>query len=221
MAAKLSCMFKRILSEFLGTFILIVCGTGAIVIYKQTGAPSHAGICAVWGALVLALIYSLGEISGAHMNPAVTTAFWVAGRFPAKEIPPYVAAQAAGAIAASALLRYLFPDDILLGATLPSGSELQSFILEVFLMFFLMLVILNVSTGAKEKGITAAIAIGCVVGLEAMFAGPVSGASINPIRSFAPALVSGHLEHIWIYLTAPFAGAFLAVGAHKLLYAEQ
>lgn len=214
-------MFKRLLAEFLGTFILIVCGTGAIVIYHQTGAPAHAGICAVWGAVVLALIYSLGEISGAHMNPAVTTAFWVAGRFPAKEIAPYVAAQAAGAFAASGLLKYLFPADVTLGATLPSGSDMQSFILEIFLMFFLMLVILNVSTGAKEKGITAAIAIGCVVGLEAMFAGPITGASMNPIRSVAPAVVAGNLEHIWIYLTAPFIGAFLAVGAHNLMYKEQ
>ncbi|UPT65850.1 MAG: aquaporin [Sphingobacteriales bacterium JAD_PAG50586_3] len=141
--------------------------------------------------------------------------------FSGKRNPPYVAAQAAGAIGASALLRYLFPADILLGATMPAGSEMQSFILEVFLMFFLMLVVLNVSTGAKEKGITAAIAIGCVVGLEAMFAGPITGASMNPIRSFAPALVSGHLEHIWIYLTAPFVGAFLAVPAHHLMYKEQ
>lgn len=213
-------MVKRLFSEFIGTFILITCGTGAIVIYHQTGAPAHAGICAVWGAVVLALIYSLGEISGAHMNPAVTTAFWVAGRFPAKEIPPYIAAQAAGAFGASLLLKYLFPADVNLGATLPAGSEMQSFILEVFLMFFLMLVILNVSTGAKEKGITAAIAIGCVVGLEAMFAGPISGASMNPIRSVAPAVVSGHLEHIWIYLTAPFGGALLAVGAHNIMYKE-
>lgn len=213
-------MAKRLFSEFIATFILIVCGCGAIVIYKQTGAPAHAGICAVWGAVVLALIYSFGDVSGAHMNPAVTVAFWVAGRFPAKEIPPYVAAQVAGAFAASGLLRYLFPNDVLLGATMPAGSEMQSFILEVFLMFFLMLVVLNVSTGAKEKGITAAIAIGCVVGLEAMFAGPITGASMNPARSLAPALVSGHLEHIWIYLTAPFAGAFLAVPAHKLMYKE-
>lgn len=213
-------MFKRLLSEFIGTFILIVCGTGAIVIYHQTGAPAHAGICAVWGAVVLALIYSLGEISGAHMNPAVSVAFWVAGRFPLKDVGPYVVAQAAGAFGASLLLKYLFPADATLGATLPAGSEMQSFILEVFLMFFLMLVILNVSTGAKEKGITAAIAIGCVVGLEAMFAGPITGASMNPIRSLAPAAVSGHLEHIWIYLTAPLMGALLAVGAHNLLYKE-
>lgn len=214
-------MTKKLLAEFIATFILMFCGTGAIIIYHQTGAPSHAGICAVWGAVVLSLIYGFGEISGCHINPAVTIAFWVAKRFPANEILPYIAAQAAGAFGASALLNYLFPGDPTLGATLPYGSAMQSFIIEIVLMFFLMLVVLNVSTGAKEKGITAAMAIGSVVGLEAMFAGPITGASMNPIRSLAPAIISGHTEHLWVYIAAPLLGAVLAVLTHNVLYKEE
>lgn len=214
-------MAKKLLAEFIATFLLLFCGLGAIIIYHETGAPAHAGICAVWGAVVLSLIYGFGEVSGCHINPAVTIAFWVAGRFPAKEIGPYVIAQAAGAFACVLLLKYLFPADPTLGATLPhNGEYMQSFIIEVVLMFFLMLVVLNVSTGAKEKGITAAMAIGSVVGLEAMFAGPITGASMNPIRSIAPAIVSGHTEHLWVYIAAPLLGALLAVGAHNLMYKE-
>jgi aquaporin Z len=143
----------------------------------------------------------------------VTTAFAVARRFPWSEVPGYVAAQMAGAFAASGLLRALFPADDKLGATLPAGPAMQSFILEIVLTFLLMLVILSVSTGAKEKGITAGIAVGAVIALEAMFAGPICGASMNPARSIAPAVVGGHLEHLWIYLAGPVIGAWLAVPA--------
>jgi aquaporin Z len=143
----------------------------------------------------------------------VTSAFALARRFPWSEVPGYVSAQLAGAFAASALLRTLFPADATLGATLPAGSARQSFVLEVVLTFILMLVILSVSTGAKEKGITAGIAVGAVIGLEAMFAGPICGASMNPARSIAPAITSGHVEHLWVYLAAPILGAWLAVPA--------
>jgi aquaporin Z len=132
---------------------------------------------------------------------------------PGREVPAYIASQVAGAFLASGLLRILFPQNKSLGATLPAGSELQSFILETVLTFFLMLTILNVSTGAKEKGITAGIAVGSIIGLEALFAGPISGASMNPARSLAPALIAGHLEHVWIYLTAPVLGACTAMFA--------
>jgi aquaporin Z len=128
-------------------------------------------------------------------------------------VPGYIAAQTAGAFAASFLLRFLFPVDPTLGATLPTGPATQSFVLEIVLTFFLMLVILSVSTGAREKGITAGMAVGGVIALEAMFAGPICGASMNPARSFAPAAVSGHLEHLWIYLAGPMVGALLAVPA--------
>lgn len=206
-------MQKKLLSEFLGTFSLIFAGTGAIVINNATGSVTHAGIALTFGLIVLAMIYAFGDVSGAHMNPAVTTAFALARRFPWSEVPGYVVAQLAGAFAASGLLRVLFPTDAKLGATLPAGTAMQSFILEVVLTFILMLVVLSVSTGAKEKGITAGIAIGAVIALEAMFAGPICGASMNPARSISPAVVSGHLEHLWVYLAGPVLGAWLAVPA--------
>lgn len=203
---------RKLLSEFIGTFALMFAGTGAIVInHASGGVISHAGIALTFGLVVLALIYTFGDVSGAHFNPAVTIAFSAAGRFPRSCVATYLGAQLLGALAASGLLRVLFPTDDTLGATLPAGSALQSFVLETVLTFLLMLVVLSVSTGAKEKGITAGIAIGAFIGLEAMFAGPICGASMNPARSLAPALVSGHLEHLWVYLTAPVLGALLAV----------
>ncbi len=203
---------KRYLAEFLGTFALVFAGTGAIIIDQTTGGTiGHAGVALTFGLIVLAMIYTFGDISGAHLNPAVTLAFWAARRLPGSEVLPYAASQIAGAFAASGLLRMLFPQAATLGATLPAGPASQSFILEVVLTFLLMLTILNVSTGAKEKGITAGIAVGAVIALEAMFAGPICGASMNPIRSLAPALVAGPLEHLWIYLLAPTLGALGAV----------
>ena len=205
---------KKYCAEMLGTFGLVFAGTGAIIINQTSGgAISHVGIALTFGLVVLAMIYTFGDISGAHFNPAVTVGFWAARRLPGTEVLPYVASQIAGALAASGVLRFLFPQNILLGSTMPAGSEMQSFVLEFILTFFLMLTILNVSTGAKEKGVTAGIAIGAVIGLEAMFAGPVCGASMNPARSLAPALVSGHLEHLWLYLLAPVLGAFAATFA--------
>ena len=211
-------MNKKYLAEFLGTFALVFCGTGAIIVNQQSGGMiTHAGIAATFGLIVSAMIYALGDISGAHFNPAVTVAFFVAKKFPAKEIVPYALSQAAGAFLASGILKLLFANSDNLGATLPSGSPMQSFILEIVLAFILMLVIVHVAAGSKEQGMFAGIAIGSVVLLEAMFAGPICGASMNPIRSLAPALVSGHLQSLWIYLTAPFIGAILAVGAWKIL----
>ena len=205
---------KKLFAEFLGTFAVVFAGTGAIVIdHISGGTISHAGVALTFGLIVLAMIYTFGDVSGAHLNPAVTTAFAAAGRFSWREVPGYIAAQIFGAVAASALLHSLFPTDATLGATLPAGTPGQSFILETVLTFFLMLVVLSVSTGAKEKGMTAGIAIGGVIALEAMFAGPICGASMNPARSLAPALVSGHLEHLWIYLAAPLLGALLAIPA--------
>ena len=203
---------KKLLAEFLGTFALVFAGTGAIVINRaSSGALGHVGIAITFGLIVLAMIYTFGDVSGAHFNSAVTIAFAAAGRFAWRQVPAYVGVQAAGALAASGVLRLLFPEDGILGATLPAGSEMQSFILELILTAVLMLTILSVSTGAKEKGVTAGIAIGAVIGLEAMFAGPICGASMNPVRSLGPAVVSGHLEHLWIYLIAPVVGALLAV----------
>ncbi len=203
---------KRHLAEFLGTFTLVFAGTGAIVInHTSGGVIGHAGIALTFGLVVLAMIHTFGDVSGAHLNPAVTLGFAAARRFTWREVPGFVGAQLAGALAASVLLRGLFPEDATLGATLPAGSAAQSFVLETVLTAVLMLVILSVSTGAKEKGITACIAIGSVIALEAMFAGPICGASMNPARSLAPALVSGHLEHLWLYVAAPVLGALIAV----------
>ena len=208
---------KKYFAEFVGTFALVFCGTGAIVINEVTGGSvTHLGIAITFGAIVLAMIYAFGDISGAHINPAVTISFWVAGRFKKKYIAPYLIAQFSGGIFASVILKFLFPRNELLGSTLPAFAPTQSFVLEIILTFFLMLVIIYVSTGAKEKGLMAGIAIGGVVMLEAIFAGPISGASMNPARSLAPALISRHFEHLWIYLTAPIIGAILSIGAWKI-----
>jgi aquaporin NIP len=205
-------MRKRLIAEMTGTFALVFAGTGAIIIDGVSGgAITHPGIALTFGLIVAAMIYTFGDVSGAHLNPAVTTAFAVAGRFPWRDVPAYIGAQVAGAFIASLVLRGLFPGHVTLGATLPAGSPMQSAILETILTMVLMLVILSVSTGAKEKGITAGVAIGSVVALEAMFAGPISGASMNPARSLAPAIVSGRVEHLWIYAVAPILGALLAV----------
>jgi aquaporin NIP len=205
-------MMKKCCSEMIGTFALVFAGTGAIIANETSrGTITHVGIALTFGLVVLAMIYSFGDISGAHLNPAVTIGFWTSRRLPGREVFAYIASQFAGALLASAVLRFLFPQNALLGATLPTGSESQSLCLEFILTFFLMLTILNVSTGAKEKGITAGIAVGAIIALEALFAGPISGASMNPARSLAPALVSGHLEHLWIYLVAPALGACAAV----------
>lgn len=210
---------SKYLAELIGTFAIVFCGTGAIVINQQSnGLVSHVGIAITFGLIVMAMIYSLGNISGAHFNPAVTIAFTIAKRFQLKQVIPYVISQLSGAFLASAILKFLFPANNTLGATLPAGTELQSFILEFILTFFLMLVIINVATGSKEQGMFAGLAIGSTVLLEAMFAGPVCGASMNPARSISPAVVSGHLEHLWIYIVAPIAGAAFAIPVFKILH---
>lgn len=209
---------NKYIAELLGTFALVFCGTGAIVINQQAGGVvTHVGIAVTFGFIVMAMIYTLGDISGAHMNPAVTIAFTIAKRFKLKQVLPYIISQAIGAILASATLKFLFPANETLGLTLPAGSDMQSFIFEFILTFFLMLVIINVATGSKEQGMFAGLAIGSTVLLEAMFAGPVCGASMNPIRSLSPAIVSGHTEHLWIYIAAPIAGAAFAIPIFHLL----
>ncbi len=178
---------KKCSAEFIGTFALVFAGTGAIVINEVSGgAITHVGISLTFGLIVLVMIYTVGDVSGAHLNPAVSLGFF-------------------------ALLRFQFPQSVTLGATEPAGSATQSSVLELILTAILMFVILSVSTGAAEKDITAGIAVGSVIALEAMFAGPICGASMNPARSLAPAVVSQHLSSLWIYLIAPVTGALLAV----------
>jgi aquaporin NIP len=212
---------QRFLAEALGTFALVFAGTGAIVINDQTGgAVSHVGIGLTFGLIVLAMIYAVGDVSGAHLNPAVTVGFFAARRLHARWVLPYVVSQCVGALIGSFALHLMFPTSTTLGATFPAGAALQSFALESVLTFILMFVILSVSTGSKEKGILAGVAIGSVIALEALFAGPISGASMNPARSFAPALVSFRFDYIWLYLTAPVLGALLAVLACRCVQHE-
>lgn len=214
-------MIKKLVSEFTGTYFLIFCGTGAIVINQVTGGTvTHAGIAITFGLAVMSLIYGLGDVSGAHFNPAVSIAFTVAKKFPVAHLLPYIITQCAGALAASYTLRFLFPENEMLGATIPAGSDMQSFILEFLLTFFLMLVIMKVAHGSKETGMFAGIAIGSVILLEAMFAGPICGASMNPARSLAPAIASLHMEHLWLYLVAPTLGASSAILLYNYLKPE-
>jgi aquaporin Z len=208
-------------AELLGTFTLVFAGTGAIIINNISGGSiSHVGIALTFGLVVMAMIYTLGDVSGAHLNPAVSFGFWIAGRFPSRKVLPYVISQCLGALLASIILRLLFPQHPTLGATLPAGSLAQSFVLEIILAFFLMFVIINVSIGAKEKGLMAGVAIGAMVGLEAMFAGSITGASMNPARSLAPAVVSGNIRELWIYILAPLVGAYLGILGCKCVQAK-
>lgn len=204
-------------AEAIGTFALVFAGCGAIVVNDlSAGVIGHGGIAATFGLIVMAMIYAVGDTSGAHFNPAVTVAFWLSKRLPGAVVLPYVTAQCAGAVVASLLWRMLAPEHETLGTTQTSLALWPAITLEIVISFFLMFVILNVATGAKEKGLMAGVAIGATVALCALFAGPLTGASMNPARSLGPALASGHLDQLWLYLTAPFVGTALAVPACRL-----
>lgn len=199
-------------AEMFGTFTLVFAGTGAIISNDVSGgAVSHVGVALTFGLTVMARISAVGDVSGAHLNPAVTVGFWLARRLSGRTVLPYILSQCGGALGASLVLRGLFRGHPTLGATVPSGMAGQSFVLEALLTCVLMFVILRVSTGASEKGLMAGGAIGAVVGVEALFAGPISGASMNPARSVAPALVTGQLAHVWVYVCGPGLGAAAAV----------
>ena len=225
-AQALPSAWRAAFAEALGTFALVFAGTGAVVVEAQTGALGHVGVALTFGLVVMAAIYAVGEVSGAHINPAVTVAFWASGRFPGARVAPYALAQLAGALAASTLVWALFPGAPTLGQTAPTGIALQSLGLEAVLTFLLMLVILGVAVGAKEVGLLAGVAIGGTVAFEAMMGGPVSGASMNPARSLGPALVgavtgTGDLRPLWIYLAGPTLGALLAVPAYRAVYGDR
>ena len=212
---------NKLIAEAVGAFALVFAGTGAIVINEVSGgAVTHVGIAITFGLVVMSMIYAVGDVSGAHLNPAVTLGFWFARRLPGRWVLPYILSQLCGATLASASMRLMFQGHPTLGATVPGGSWQQSFTLEAILTALLMFVILCVAIGSKERGLMAGIAIGGVIGLEAMFAGPASGASMNPARSLAPALVSGRLTHVWIYLIAPVLGALVAVPVWRMVYKD-
>jgi MIP family channel proteins len=207
------------IAEGIGTFVLVFAGTGAVMVNQISGgAVTHLGISFVFGAVVAALIYTLGHISGAHFNPAVTLAFWVSGFFPRKKVFAYIAAQSFGAVAASGLLRLSLGFVANLGATLPlNGHWLQSCLLETILTFILMFVILGSGLDRRAPIGFAGLAIGLTVALEAAFMGPITGASMNPVRSFGPALVGGIWQHHWLYWVAPILGAQFAVFVYRYL----
>ena len=199
---------RRMAAEFIGTFSLVFAGTGAIVIDEVTGGGvTHVGIGLTFGLVVMAMIYATGHISGAHFNPAVTLGFAIGRHFPWSMVPRYWLAQLLGGLTASVALRFLFGDVAHLGATLPAAAPAQSFALELVLTFILMFVITSVATDTRAVGPAAAIAIGGTIGLEAVFAGPISGASMNPARSLAPAIVSWTWQDQWLYLAGPALGA--------------
>jgi len=209
---------KRYISEFIGTFSMVFCGCGAMTINEVTGGTvTHVGIGLTWGLIVMAMIYAFGETSGAHFNPAVTIAFAYAKKFAWKEVPKYIIVQILGAFVASGILLFLFPESEFLGSTIPKVDVWRAFVLELLLTFFLMVTIINVSTGSKEIGVIAGIAIGGVVLLEAIFAGPITNSSMNPARSLGPNIVSGNIEGLWLYVVAPILGALLAVVSCKLV----
>jgi MIP family channel proteins len=214
-----SSWWKPLLAELFGTFALVFAGTGAIVVNDSHGGSiTHVGIAITFGLAVLSLIYTLGDVSGCHLNPAVSVGLWLAGRFPGRAVTPYILVQIAGALMASGLLRIMFPEHATLGGTRPAnGDVFNGFVMETVLTFLLMVAILGATLGNHYKTHFAGMAIGGVITLEAMFGGPVSGASMNPARSFGPAAVSMRWDFQWIYLTAPVAGALAGVLFWKLI----
>ncbi|WP_425145034.1 MIP/aquaporin family protein [Deinococcus sp.] len=199
---------RALLAELLGTFALVFFGPGAAVVDAQTGMLGHAGVALVFGLTVTVVIASLAPISGAHINPAATFALVLAGKVSLSRAPAYVLAQLLGAVLAAYTLLALFGMKGNLGVTVPAGSVGQAFALETVMTFFLLLV-------ALRSGLPWAV--GGVVGLEAMMGGPVTGASMNPARSFGPALASGLWTAHWLYWAAPLLGAALAVAANRFL----
>jgi len=210
---------RRAVAEAIGAFALVFAGCGAIVATATDENPLGAvGVSLTFGLIVMAMIYAIGHLSGAHINPAVTVAFTLTRHFPARDAVAYIAAQVVGAAGAALALLALWPDrPAQLGATIPSVATGRAFAYEVALTALLMFVIMAVATDTRAVGASAAIAVGGAVGLDALFGGPVTGASMNPARSLGPALASGEFADLWIYLSAPVVGAALGAFAYQLV----
>jgi aquaporin NIP len=208
-------------AEAIGTFALVFAGAGAVMVEAKTGALGHVGIALTFGLVIAAMVYAVGHISGAHFNPAVSFAFALTRHFPWARAGAYGLAQLGGALLAAGLLRALLGDVGNVGATVPSGSQGQSFVWEIVLTFFLMFVIMAVATDTRAVGEAAALAIGATIGLDAMFGGPISGASMNPARSLGPGLVAGELSALWLYIAAPLLGASLGALAYQFVRGEE
>ncbi|KAL5860384.1 hypothetical protein ACOSQ4_001680 [Xanthoceras sorbifolium] len=210
---------QKIIAEVLGTYFLIFAGCASVVVNSDyEKVVTLPGISIVWGLAVMVLVYSVGHISGAHFNPAVTIAFATCKRFPWKQVPAYVVAQVLGSTLAAGTLRLLFDgkQDHFAG-TLPAGSDTQSFVIEFIITFYLMFIISGVGTDNRATGELAGITVGSTVLLNVMFAGPISGASMNPARSLGPAIVSKQYKGIWIYMVAPILGAVCGAWVYNLL----
>jgi len=214
-------LLRSLAAEAIGTFALVFAGCGAVMVDAKTHALGHVGVAITFGLVIMVMIYAVGHISGAHFNAAVTFAFALTRHFPWRRAVAYWGAQLVGALAAAVLLRLSLGNIAHVGATLPSGSQGQSFLWELVMTAFLMFVILAVATDTRAVGEAAAIAIGGTIGLDAMFGGPISGASMNPIRSIAPAIVSGNLHALWLYILAPIIGASLGGVAYQYVRDEQ
>jgi aquaporin NIP len=206
-------LWRRTAAEGLAAFALVFAGCGAIVAdARYDGALGTVGVALVFGLVIMGMVYATGHLSGAHINPAVTLAFTLTRHFPPREAGAYIGAQLAGAVAAALLLLAVWPDQpAALGATVPSVGAGSALVYEVVLTAILMFVITAVATDTRAVGSGAAIAIGGAVGLDALFGGPVTGASMNPARSFGPALAAGEWQDLWVYAAGPLLGA--AVGA--------
>jgi aquaporin NIP len=212
---------RALVAEAIGTFAVVFAGAGAVMVDAKTHALGHVGVAITFGLVIMAMIYAVGHVSGAHFNAAVTFAFALTRHFPWRRALGYWIAQLVGAVTAAALLRGSLGNLAHTGATLPSGSQGQSFLWELVMSAFLMFVILAVATDTRAVGEAAAIAIGGTIGLDAMFGGPISGASMNPMRSLGPALVSGDLHALWLYIVAPVAGAPVGGLAYQFVRGEQ
>jgi aquaporin NIP len=221
-AARRPELARRALAEAFATFALVVAGCGAIIANQHSnGGLGVVGVGIVFGLIIMVMIYATGHLSGAHINPAVTVAFTLTRHFPGRDAVAYVAAQIGGAVLGSLVLFAVWSDKpARLGATVPSVGVGSALVYEMVLTAFLMFVIMAVATDTRAVGAAAAIAIGGTVGLDAIFGGPVTGASMNPARSLAPALVSGTWTDFWIYLVGPVAGAALGAFAYQLVRGE-